>query len=346
MLNKRMFLIVLLILLAVAGSVSAHPTDGCYANSSALTINEGATATITIECINIPTANNAFGFQIGTSRSGDYDPLTLATSYTAGTFSNASTGASSGVLVGSNSLSGLYAVTRQGTEVATTTAFTLGTYDVTAMSNLTSDGSIVITMVDGNFMLSNNVGVPLTGWLRDVNDITITITNLDLAWLASAINVQSDVTSISNLPLVELVLGDKTYSQTNVASYVYNFTMDTTHQYVEAGSPAADGTLTISASADMTGHLMCSNDLDLGDAGLATDVTTVIGTTGTISLKAGDADDDGDIDNADATTIGANMSTNPGDDKNINGDSTINILDLVHVGRNFGSISGTCGTGS
>ncbi|MGJ3240361.1 MAG: hypothetical protein ACFE0Q_16760 [Anaerolineae bacterium] len=345
--SKRIAIFSILLIVAVAPMVvHADPVDGCYANASASTINEGDSVDITIECVNIPTANNVFGYQIGTTTTGDYDVTTFPTVYTAGTFSDASTGATSGVIVGANNLADLYAVTRQGSETATTTDFTLGAFSIDALSSLTTDGSIVVNMDDGDFILSNNVGQALTGWLRDVNDITITITNLDLAWLNSTMTVVSDVTTISNLPTVELVLGDKTYTQSPVASYTYTFTMDDTHQYSEVGSPSGDGVLSIDASANMTGHLSCSNTIDLGDSGSAIDVSTVVGTAGEIVLKAGDADDDDDIDNADATTIGANMGTNPADDKDINGDGTVNILDLVHVGRNFGSNSGTCGTGS
>jgi hypothetical protein len=64
-------------------------------------------------------------------------------------------------------------------------------------------------------------------------------------------------------------------------------------------------------------------------------------------LLSGDADNDHDIDNADATLIGANIGTNAGDDRDVNGDGTVNVLDLVHVGRNFDTLAPTsCGIGS
>lgn len=346
MMRKLSFLLVLVALFGATFMASADPVDGCYATSSAATIKEGEFFTVTMQCDNIPTNNNVFGFQIGTTRSGDFNAAALPSTYTAGTFSSPSTGATSGVISPTNSLSGLYAVSRMSSEVVNAEDFTLGSYDVVARKDLTADGSITITFTDADFMLSNNIGASLSGWLRDTNDVTVNVTNIDLAWLSGDMVVRSDVNTISNAKLVSLILGDKTYSTTNLANYIYTFNMDPAHQYDEDGNPAGDGTLTINASADMTGHLVCStNNINLGDTGLATSVTTKIGTAGTITLKAGDADNDGDIDNADATAIGANMGTNPGDDKDINGDGTINILDLVHVGRNFQSTAGTCGTG-
>ncbi|MCC6617135.1 MAG: hypothetical protein IT320_26920 [Anaerolineae bacterium] len=348
MLRRFALLFTLALLLGLAGSAGAHPTDGCYATATPTTVNEGQSFTVTVQCDNVPTENNVFGFQIGTTRSGDFVAGTVPAAYTAGTFSEASTGADSGVVVGTNALSGYYAVTRRAAETVNSANFSLGSYALTAEDNLTSDSSVDITMTDADFILSDINGTSLTGWLRDVNDVSVTITNLDLAWLSGDMIVRSDVTAISNVGLVDLTLGGKLYSATDVASYTNTFNMDSAYLYAEDGSPASDGTLSINATADMTGHLACAtNSINLGDTGSATDVDTKIGTTGTITLKAGDADDDDDIDNADATLIGANIGTNPGDDRDVNGDNSINVLDLVHVGRNFDTLAPTsCGTGS
>lgn len=344
--RKILVSLTLVLIMSMFGVVYAGPTDGCYATASASTIKEDENVTITVECVNVALVNNAFGFQFKTTRTGDFVTASEPTQYSAGTFSNTSTGATSGVITGNNSLSGLYAVTRKGTEVATATDFTLGTYDLTAEDNLTVDGSIIITMTDADFILSDDQGAEIADMLRDINDFTVTVTNIDLGWFSGDMVVQSDVSTISSVNAFDFVLGDKDYSVTSIASYTNTFNMDATHQYQEDGTPASDGTLNISASADMTGHLSCSNTINLGDTGSSIDVDTKVGTTGVIVLKAGDANDDNAIDNTDATAIGANLGTNPGDDKDINGDDTLNILDLVHIGRNFGAASGTCGTGS
>lgn len=335
-----------MMLVTMVSTVSADLVDGCYATASSSNIKEDESVTITIQCDNVLTANNVFGFQIGTTQTGDIDAATKPSSYTAGTFSDAGTGATSGVITGVNTLGDLYAVSRQGSETVTAEDFTLGSFQLTAEDYLTSDGSIVITMTDADFILSDNLGAELTGWLRDTHDVTVTVTNIDLGWLSGDMVVRSDVTAISATNNIDFLLGDKDYSVTSIASYTNTFNMDSAYQYQEDGTPAGDGTLNINASVDMTGHLACSNVVNLGDAGTAVDVDTMIGTGGTITLLAGDADDDGDIDNADATAIGSNYGTNPGDEKDINGDDVLNILDLVHVGRNFGEVSGTCGAGS
>lgn len=346
MFRKLVLLLTVMALLLVGAAVSADPVNGCYATASETTVVEGGNLTVTVQCDNIPTSNNVFGFQISTTPAGDLVTGLLPAAYTAGTFSDASTGATSGVVVGVNSLSGLYGVTRRSTEVVSETSFTLGSYPVTALQNLTTDGAITITLNDSDFMLSNNNGQALTGWLRDVNDVTVTVTDVDLAWLTGQISVKSDSTAIANAAAIDLALGDKTYSATNVASYTYQFTMDDTHRYSEVGNPASDNTLTISASADMSGHLACSSSLNLGDTGSAINVTTLIGSAGEITLLAGDSDNDGLIDIDDATLIGANFGTTPNGERDVNGDTAINILDLVHVGRNYNSVSGSCGTGA
>jgi hypothetical protein len=348
MFRKVSFLLVLLALLAVVSIANAHETDGCYATASPAAVKEDESFTITIQCDNVPTVNNVFGFQIGTTRAGDYDVSVAPSVYTAGSFADISTGADSGVVTGTNDMAAFYAVTRKQAETVNVDTFSLGSFVLYAEDNLTVDGSVTVEMIDANFILSDINGSSLAGWLRDVNDITVDVTNIDLAWLSGDMVVQSDVTTIANLLAIDLVLGDKTYSATDVASYTNTFNMDVDYQYAEAGTPAGDGILNVLATADMTGHLMCSNAVvNLGDAGSATDVDTLIGTGGVITLLSGDADNDHDIDNADATLIGANIGTNAGDDRDVNGDGTVNVLDLVHVGRNFDTLAPTsCGIGS
>jgi hypothetical protein len=333
----------LLAMLVFSTVTSAAPVDGCYASASAATIKEDQPVTITIQCENVPVGNNVFGFQIGTVPTGSFDVAIAPTVYSSGSFSSL---AIAELLAGPNLISGLYAVSRTNADVVTVEDFTLGSYLLTAEDNLTANGSIVITMTDADFILSSQSGESLSGWLRDVNDVTVTVTNIDLAWLSGSAVVRSDVNTIVNVDNLVLTLGDKSYSNTNLPSFTHTIPMDVTYQYQEAGTPAADGTLEISVVADLTGHLGCTNTINLGDTGAPTAVTTKIGVAGTITLKAGDATADGSIDIADSTLLGANFNTNPGGDQDINGDNVINVLDLVHVGRNYNSASGSCGTGA
>ncbi len=78
---------------------------------------------------------------------------------------------------------------------------------------------------------------------------------------------------------------------------------------------------------DAPGHLGC---------------TTAAGQAPAIRLRAGDVNDDGRIDLQDAALIG--VAANPGQaaEADINHDGVIDIFDLIHVGRNYGSSSGEC----
>lgn len=332
--------------ISMPGVVNADPVIGCYATGPS-TVNEDAAITVTVQCDSVLTSHNVFGFQFNTSLGGDYDAAVAPVSYTSGTFADISTGATSGVIAPTNTLPGMYAVTRKNNEVVTSENFTLATFQLMAEDNLTVDGTVSITMVDGDFILSNDQGAAIADMLRDVNDLSVTINDIDLAWLTGDMVVRSDVTNISNMPSVELIIGGKTYSATSVASYANTFVMDSTFQYSENLSPDSDDVLEVSATADITGHLACSNaTVDLQDAGSATDVDTRLGTSGVITLLSGDADNDDLIDIDDATLIGANIGAGGTNEEDINGDGAINVLDLVHVGRNYNSAIGSCGTGA
>lgn len=107
-----------------------------------------------------------------------------------------------------------------------------------------------------------------------------------------------------------------------------------TFQRLETGE---DGNETpIYLYIDTLGHIVCRETfgagLDLPDLPL----TTLI--NGDSVVFAGDADNDEDIDADDADLIVAEFGNTPfiDDDFDINADGEINVLDLVHVGRNFG----------
>jgi hypothetical protein len=360
MFRKISIFVSLLALATAVMSVSADAsTDGCFVDAPT-TANEGVSIPVTVKCENIPITNNVFGFQFGTSLAGDYT-TPAPTSYTAGEFTSA---AVSGVLEGNNTLA-LYGVSRQIVDVVSVEDFTLGSYALTAKTNLTSaDGSVGVTFVDATFKLSDNYGLPLTGWMRTVNDTTTTINDIDLAWLSGNMTVKSDSNALGNIANVDLNLGGKHYTASTVASYQTSLNMDSAYVYLENGSgnvivdgilatnaaAAADSndTLNIAVSADMWGHLNCSTSpVDLDDAGTAEDVDGFVGTSGAITLKAGDVDGLNGISNTDATIIAGDFgdtgaAINATYEGDINIDSTVNIFDLVHVGRNIDATTGTC----
>lgn len=355
-------------LLVMAVSVNAgtpNPDDdvnGCFADATPVTVNEGVSIPVTISCVGIPTDNNVFGFQFGTSlpsqgsAGGDYAG-SAPSGYTAGQFSSTAVG---GVLVGENSLA-LYGVSRKTNEVVGVTDFTLGSYVLTADTDLTTaDGSVAVTFVDSTFNLSDNYGSPLTGWLRVINDDSTVINDIDLAWLNGNMTVRSDaaanaLTSIEN---VTLNLGAKQYSDTSETGYQTVLNIDAAYLYVEDASGVVGGSfavaqdsddvLNIAINADMWGHLACSTSaVDLNDTGAAQDVDVFVGTSGVVTLKAGDVDDNGDISNTDFAIIGDDFgdtgaSINTSYEGDISMDGSVNIFDLVHIGRNFTATTAAC----
>ncbi len=358
----RKFSLLVLVLAFVSGVVNAgtpNPdaaVNGCFVDAPA-SVNEGVSIPVTVKCVGIPTDNNVFGFQIGTSVARDYAG-SAPTTYTAGEFTSLADGGAAGVLLGDNTLD-LYGVSRRTTNVVAVTDFTLGSYSLTADTDLTlANGAVAVTLADSTFKLSDNYGLDLNGWLRTVNDTSTTINDIDLAWLSGNTTVQSDSNAIGNIKNVTLDLGAKQYAVASVASYQTVLNMDSAYLYVEdangvvggsfAAAQASDDALEISAGADMFGHLACSTaSIDLLDAGAPEDVDGFIGTAGAITLKAGDVNDDGEISNTDATIMGddfgdAGGAINVSFENDVNVDDTVNIFDLVHVGRNFTATTGAC----
>jgi hypothetical protein len=369
MLRKISLFTLIVVLVSAVMSVSAAGTpnpdpaaNGCFVDAALTTVNEGVAIPVTVKCVGIPVDNNVFGFQFGTSVTTGSFVGSTPTAYVPGEFTSAAV--VNGVFVGENSLA-LYGVSRKLAEVVDTTDFTLGTLALTAVTNrgtgsgLTdADGSVAVTFVDATFKLSDNFGASLPGWLRTVNDATTAVNDIDLAWLNGAATVKSDSNALGNITNIVLNLGAKQYTATSITSYTTNLNMDDTYLYVENGSGVVGGsyaaaadsnnTLNIAVTADMWGHLNCSTAVvNLGDVGAAEDVDTVVGTSGSITLKAGDVDGLNGISNTDATIIGGDFgdtgaAINVLYEGNINLDTTVDILDLVHVGRNFGATAGSC----
>lgn len=348
MFRKIALLVSIVAIFSMAIVVQGAGEDGCYVTTdaplvgdpAAPQVNEDQDFTVTVRCDDVPTG--VAGIQVGTSWSGNFVNALLAATYTQGEFYNWATDP----LAGTNSLTatGLYALARSAGDVEDATSFTVASFDMMAIDTLTADGSITINFDDEDFLLSDEDGLALLDQIRTINDVTVTVNDIDLAWLNGDAVVRSDVSTIASVNSVSLAIGGKTYNvPASGSTYTYTFDMDATYQYEEALSPDSDGTLLVNVSADMTGHMACStSNVNLGDTGTATNVDSKVGNSGVITLLAGDADDDDDIDNADATLIGANYGVEINDEKDINGDDELNVLDLVHVGRNIDAPPASC----
>ncbi|MCC6615127.1 MAG: hypothetical protein IT320_16740 [Anaerolineae bacterium] len=311
--------IIAVLLLSAHSAFAGNPSlPGCYVDAPT-DVDEGATFTVTVTC---KTLVAAYGFEYGTTLTGD--GVADDSSYTPGTFT---TDASGGVLVGSNALN-LYAVSRQGLNSATGD-FTMGSYSATADIGLTSDGGVSVTLDD--FKLSTILGVPILGMVQAEADATIVINNINLALLTGNITLASDG-SVGAISDVALNLGGVDYNQSSAAADHYDFTVAAGVQFPS---------LSVDVAADIDGHLACTKTYSLADGPNA-----AASAIGTITLKAGDVvsvASDTAINIQDATAVGSQFgSSSPTGEVDINQDGVVDIYDLVHVGRNYGTSQGQC----
>jgi hypothetical protein len=283
----------------------SEPT--CLINAPA-SVNEGATFTATVECDDV---DDVYGFQLATFASGDAS--TSASSYVPGTFV---TDVGSDYLSASNSLSN-YSVSRRSPATAANGNFTLGSIDFTANSGLTANGSVTLTI--DSLLLGDISGAALTVPIVDSTSVTI----LDL--LTLNLTVASDGTMQQVRDVTASVDAETRGPQTSSGtSLVLNFT-----DVIATSTPVL--------TADMKSHLQCSGALNL---------TTSV-TNQTIHLKAGDvvlnaADVTPSINLFDAVTIGLAYGSAGTAEEDVNGDGTVNVFDLIHVGRNYGAVTGLC----
>lgn len=90
-------------------------------------------------------------------------------------------------------------------------------------------------------------------------------------------------------------------------------------------SPTADAATVLELAAP--GHLACA---------------APVAPARTITLPAGDVNNDGVIDLQDALLVRAAISSDQPASADVNGDGAVNLFDLILVGRNFGQRSGAC----
>jgi len=282
-------------------------TSGCYIGAPAA-VNEGASFTATVQCNGV---NNVYGFQLGTSASGAAS--TSAIGYTPGSFV---TSAGSDYLETNNTL-GAYVVSRRAPAAAASGSFTLGSLDFTASGGLSADGSAVLSL--NTLLLGDLSGAPITAVLEG----TTTVTILDLRTLNLTVSSDGSVQQVRN---VTASANTETRGpQTGVGtSLTLNFT-------------DAINTATPTLTVDMTSHLVCSGTITLPSSV----------SSRTVQLKAGDvvlngADVSARINLYDAVTIGLAYGTAGTGEEDVNGDGTVNIFDLIHVGRNYGAVTGAC----
>ncbi len=111
-----------------------NSAPSCYIGAPA-SVDQGTSFTATLQCDGV---DNVYGFQLGTSSSGDAS--TSATSYTPESFVVDAEGDYSET----NKTLGAYVVSRGAPATAISSVFTLGSVSFTANSGLSADGSAVL----------------------------------------------------------------------------------------------------------------------------------------------------------------------------------------------------------
>lgn len=280
---------------------------GCFINAPQ-SVFEGAAFTASVQCNNI---SSVYGFQIGTSSTGGAS--TSATSYIPGSFV---TDVGSDFLEASNAPSN-YSVSRRAPATAGSGNFGLGSIDYVANAGLTANSSATLSL--DTLLLGDISGASINAPVSSTTVVTV----LDLLTLNLTLSSDGTVQQVRDVSasVGAVTRGPQTGSG---SSLVLNFA-----DVIESHSATL--------SADIKSHLQCSGPLNL-----TTSVTNM-----SIQLKAGDvvlngADASARINLFDAVTIGLAFGTAGDGEEDVNGDGTVNIFDLIHVGRNYGAITSVC----
>ncbi len=284
------------------------PDQACDITFSPATVYEGDSFTVTLGCNTL--AADAYGIQTGHDASGLL--TTTDTAYAYGAFAN-TTGFSEFQNVYSNLSGGTFTGYLQGQATGVTAPFSIASIPYTTYIGQTADS--VANFNYTQLIVGDIDGAELVGSVPLGNLFSITI----LYKLSLDLSVDSDAIFAPNILGAQATVDADSFGPQNIVpgTQVLSFTDE-----FESSTPTV--------SADATGYLSCTSSLAL-PASLNNQ---------TVTLTAGDANDDDTIDAGDVTAIITNYGTAASGD--VNGDATVNILDLIHVGRNFGQTAGTC----
>lgn len=270
-----------------------------------ISINEGDPIPSTVNCDEV---FGIFGFEINQS----VDPSSPAIFAQAVTFTDGDIFNSLSTLTLVNDINDGFAQSLQAPETPVTGDVILGglTYD-------TDDPGVVTLNLD-LLILGNISGNLLSG---DVTPSTqITIVDLLLASVSGTARRETgaDVTSA-----ISVLADGASPNTTGTANGFFTFAYD-------EETVALDASLTVNAP----GHVSCLT----ADLGLTDDTLNVLNP---ITLLAGDVDNNETVDITDGSIIVQERflpgSTPVGTTPDLNEDGSITILDLIHVGRNFGT---------
>lgn len=374
-----LFVVAMLMSMVAVASASDPADDGCYVGafgpgvtttgsgeSLRYVINEGVNFTTSVNCTNV--TDHVFGFQLGTQLTSD--PLytsgpaaltTSATTYEWGATVSDDPNFSdwTDALPGVNNLLSTFALSHQGEDYSVGT-FELGNYAITGHKGLVvganADATATINLI--NFALSDRLGTEILDDVQASPEANIIIHNLAIALLQTGnVTVQSDGT-------MQNVSGVTVSLTPNVAGI--NTDPDGSNSYTNVSTPlsatganakavpvptqleydAADftaGKLAVDVTASMAGHLTCTSTKYVLVDGYNT-IANSIGDNGTVTLLAGDVVSGvTGINIDDASAVGLAFG-DVGDNESldINQDNTIDIFDLVQIGRNYDVTAANC----
>ncbi len=297
--------------LAEDGGATWQPLRiGCYIDAPS-SVNENDPFTATVTCNSV---SGVYGFEYDLNIDPSSPTLSpQASAFTAGTiFDSMST------LTLINNLTDGFAVSLQSPETAVSGDVTLGSigYD-------TDDPGTALLTLDA-LLLGDINGQEIPDSLAANPDATITIVDLLLASFEGEAKREAGADLTADIT----VLADGEVPDTTGTAGGY-FTFSYAEETV-----ATDATLEVSAP----GHLGCVTP----DLGLPDDAHTVLTP---ITLLAGDVNGDGDINLTDASIIVSARfgdPVDPGHMPDLDEDGRISILDLIHVGRNYGATVPAC----
>ncbi len=283
---------------------------GCHVQAPA-SVNEGADFTASVVCTGV---DGAYGFQFGTSLAGE--ATTKAGTFDPGDFVDAVPPEQ--IYAVGDSFSA-YSASRLAPAAAATGTFSLASGGFTANTNLLENKTATLTL--NPLLLGDISGANMNAAFAS----TTTITILDL--LTLNLTVKSDGGGIEQVRDVTASVDSVTKGPASGPGNSLTLVFDD-----EISRP------TSMLTADMKSHLECTSD----PFALTASVTDK-----TITLKAGDVttaagEGSARINVSDSFIIGLAFGSAGAGQEDVNADGTVNVLDLIHVGRNYGAVTGAC----
>jgi|GEM_PF-6758647 len=287
----------------------SDPRYLCYIVAPAsIDENEAFTSSITCE-----EAYGVYGFDFAHSISPNPPITPQSTSYQSGDIF-ASSGSNTLTLI--NNLTDGYAQSLRSPETA------VDVINPTILASVTYDTDLpgTLTLTIDKLLLGNELGHSITGTY--IADTLVEIIDLPLAGISGTVTREAGLDKGANITMsIDAVPPPMTTINNGVLHYEYPEIVALTGLF----------------EADAPGHLSCSQSLNLVDE--------IINLVAPTTLLAGDVNDDDEINITDGAIIVSARIGDPIDPTyitDLNEDGAINILDLIHVGRNFNNSNVTC----